>query len=48
MMSVGGARNERWQGGECSTSGRTADTWIIPAVQLGSAGLRQVPIHPIF
>ncbi len=28
--------------GECSTSGREADTWIIPMVQLGSAGLRQV------
>ncbi|BDA46159.1 probable CDP-diacylglycerol-glycerol-3-phosphate 3-phosphatidyltransferase [Coccomyxa sp. Obi] len=27
--------------GECSTSGREVDTWIIPMVQLGSAGLRQ-------
>lgn len=31
--------------GQCSTSGREADTWIIPMVQLGSAGLRQVHAH---
>ena len=39
------ASHERLRGGECSTSGRTADTWIIPTVQLGSAGLRQVHLN---